>query len=227
MSYDQWKNTVHSKVPSSWNLHKLLPKLDFFILLSSVSGIIGNTGQANYAAGCTFQDSLAQYRTYHGQKAISIDLGPMSTVGVVAETEFLQQHFGRSQGFVAIQEYKFLSFLDMCCDPTRTFNPATDWQVTVGLSTTADILAQSLEPVEFMQRPLFAYFNQVGGSDGRGNTDATENINNTKLFQQLQSADERAAVVVAALTRKLARALSMKPENMDVDNRFTRSVWIL
>lgn len=71
MSLAQWEQTSCSKIESSWNLHTLLPELDFFILLSSVSGVVGNPGQSNYAAGCTFQDALARHRNQGGQKAVS------------------------------------------------------------------------------------------------------------------------------------------------------------
>ncbi|MFT0802662.1 amino acid adenylation domain-containing protein [Bacillus swezeyi] len=37
-------------------------QLDFFILFSSVSGCLGNTGQADYAAANTFMDAFAAYR---------------------------------------------------------------------------------------------------------------------------------------------------------------------
>ncbi|MEC1645619.1 non-ribosomal peptide synthetase [Bacillus halotolerans] len=37
-------------------------QLDFFILFSSVSGCLGNTGQADYAAANTFMDAFAVYR---------------------------------------------------------------------------------------------------------------------------------------------------------------------
>lgn len=58
-------------------------------MLSSISGIIGNIGQSNYAAGNTFEDALAHYRVSLGEKATSIDLGAVSNVGVMAEDRAL------------------------------------------------------------------------------------------------------------------------------------------
>ncbi|THC88924.1 hypothetical protein EYZ11_011625 [Aspergillus tanneri] len=64
MTYSDFSAAVRPKVVGSLNLHNafLTQHLDFFILLSSAAGIVGNSGQANYAAGCTFQDALARYR---------------------------------------------------------------------------------------------------------------------------------------------------------------------
>jgi hypothetical protein len=94
MSLDTWQAAIQPKVTGSWNLHELLPsELDFFVMLSSVSGIFGNRGQANYAAGNTFQDALAAYRIARGMKASVIDLGSVSNVGWVEEN--LQNEAGR------------------------------------------------------------------------------------------------------------------------------------
>ena len=74
------------KVQGSWNLHDLLPRgMDFFICLSSVSGVVGGGGQANYAAANTYMDALVRYRTMRGEKATAIDLGWMESEGVAAE----------------------------------------------------------------------------------------------------------------------------------------------
>jgi acyl carrier protein len=213
MTLTQWEQTSRSKVESSWNLHTLLPTLDFFILLSSVSGVIGNLGQSNYAAGCTFQDALARHRSQRGQKAISIDLGVMRSVGVVAETERLQQHFQGSKGFIQIEEAEFLSLLDICCDPS--YHPeGKQCQMVMGLETPASLLARSLEPPEILERPLFAYFSQLPGRSDSSNGTA-DGVDAARLFRQAESVAERAQVVVEALSQRLARTLSIKLEDVD------------
>lgn len=85
MTIQQWNNAVDPKVQGTINLHKLLPDLDFFIMLSSVTGVLGNLSQANYSAGGTFQDNFARYRASLGLPAVSIDLGSVKSVGFVAE----------------------------------------------------------------------------------------------------------------------------------------------
>lgn len=87
MTFQQWSNGVRPKINSSRNLHKHLPNISFFIMLSSVAGVAGHMSQANYAAGNTFQDTLARHRTANGKPAVTIDLGAVRSVGYVAEGE--------------------------------------------------------------------------------------------------------------------------------------------
>lgn len=56
-------------------------------MLSSISGVVGNKGQANYAAANTFLDAFASYRIANGLRANTIDLGVIEDVGYVAEQE--------------------------------------------------------------------------------------------------------------------------------------------
>lgn len=92
LSFEDWKVSTDSKVTGSWNLHVALPSdLDFFVLMSSVNGVFGNRGQANYAAGNAFKDALAHHRLDRNLKAVSLDLGLMVDEGRVAEDEKLLQ----------------------------------------------------------------------------------------------------------------------------------------
>ncbi|KAK1977274.1 beta-ketoacyl synthase [Colletotrichum cereale] len=80
MTHDKWTRAFMPKTRGSRNLLAQLSPGDapFFIMLSSVTGIIGNTAQANYAAGNTFEDALAHHARRHlGIAATSIDVGLM------------------------------------------------------------------------------------------------------------------------------------------------------
>ncbi|KID82935.1 Beta-ketoacyl synthase [Metarhizium guizhouense ARSEF 977] len=78
MTYDKWRRAFVPKTRGSRNLLAQLWPGDepFFILPSSITGIIGNTPQSNYAAGNTFEDALAQHARHHlGIRATGIDHG--------------------------------------------------------------------------------------------------------------------------------------------------------
>ena len=67
-------------------LHKmsLAMDLDFFILFSSVTSVLGNSGQATYSASNAFLDGLAQYRRLVlGLPALSINWGPIGGTGIL------------------------------------------------------------------------------------------------------------------------------------------------
>lgn len=80
-------DVLKPKVNGVWNLHNQLSKtdLDFFIMLSSLAGLFGPASQSSYAAASVFQDAFAEFRNKQGLPAVSIDLGKVVDVGIIAE----------------------------------------------------------------------------------------------------------------------------------------------
>jgi acyl carrier protein/short-subunit dehydrogenase len=85
------------KACGAWLLHKhtqTLP-IDFLVLFSSISALVGNPGQGNYAAANAFLDALAQHRRALGLPATAVNWGALADVGMVAENRDVADHLAR------------------------------------------------------------------------------------------------------------------------------------
>lgn len=225
MTFAQWELTMKSKLQTSWNLHRLLPKdMDFFILLASLAGVAGQTASANYAGGCTFQDALARYRVAQGQKAISLDIGWMRNVGIIAENSGYQRQRQSLNDMNPIDDTELLAVLTLACDPESPLptptTPRAPGQVLFGLRTPAENMVQGLESPAVLDRPLSAGFSFIpggGGSQapGQSSSAATADQGAGALFRQAGDSGERVQVVLRALSAKLARAMSIPPEDVE------------
>ncbi|RAH41218.1 putative polyketide synthase [Aspergillus brunneoviolaceus CBS 621.78] len=83
MSFELMSEVFRPKVYGSIHLDRIFKNanLDFFILFSSINCVIGNLGQANYAAANTFMCSLAAQRRKRGLAATALNVGAIIGAG--------------------------------------------------------------------------------------------------------------------------------------------------
>jgi len=85
-SWQRFAKVFAPKLAGAWNLHLATrgAPLDHFVLFSSASALLGNAGQANYAAANAFLDALAHRRRADGLPALSVNWGAWGEVGMAA-----------------------------------------------------------------------------------------------------------------------------------------------
>ncbi|KAG9187561.1 hypothetical protein G6011_05432 [Alternaria panax] len=93
MTADHVRTTVGPRVYDTWNLHELLSRgMDFFVMLSSLAGVMGHRGQGNYGCGNNFQDEFASFRRNQSLPAMAVGIGYLLSVGFVAKHDKYVDH---------------------------------------------------------------------------------------------------------------------------------------
>ena len=208
MTLAAYQTALRPKVQGTMNLHQILSActLDFFIMLSSCSGIIGGNGQANYASACTFQDAFARYRTGLGMPTRSLDLGMIEGAGYVSENlESLR--FLTAQGFKPVILDEFLVLLDYAiAQPIRDVEES---QLVVGLS--------DLDPDTHATNFTDAKFSHLRSADGKQSS-STASSQPSSLESSIKNATSHTEihhVLRAAIVAQVSKVLIVPAEDIN------------
>ncbi len=97
LNRERFRGAVAAKMEGAFLLHRLTAgcPLDFFVLFSSGSSLVGAPGDGSYGVSNAFVDALAHHRRAMGLPGLSINWGPWSEVGLGAA----QANRGERLGF--------------------------------------------------------------------------------------------------------------------------------
>ncbi|MBS0423301.1 MAG: SDR family NAD(P)-dependent oxidoreductase, partial [Proteobacteria bacterium] len=196
---ERMTRVMRAKALSAWYLHECTQNdaLDFFALFSSVSSIIGNARQANYAAANTFLDALAAKRRAAGLAGTSINWGAIAT-GMAVNSEGVKKH---------------LNLMGM---NTITVNQAMDcWAQMLG----TDLSQYGLMNCDWEK---WQAFEPTGGNSPRferlvSHADQKSENALTKICQEIFQlpAEQREAGMLHALSGQVASVLRIPMEKID------------
>jgi malonyl CoA-acyl carrier protein transacylase len=199
LNEERFRKVMAPKVAGTLYLHKYtkdLP-LDLFVSFSSISSLMGNLGQGNYAAANTFLDAFAHYRRAQGLAATTINWG------VLAETDRNQKvgKLLKSAGITGFTNQQALQALERVLEqnPVQIALFDVDWQQWSQANPTG---AKS------------SLFKDLTGSV----QSRKETAKHQALLEQLLvlEPDERQAKMEWLLREQLAKVLILPADKIDV-----------
>ena len=153
---ERFHRVMAPKVLGTDNLDRLtrgMP-LEYFVLFSSATTLVGNPGQGNYVAANAYMEGVARRRRQDGLKALAVGWGPITDVGVLARSERLRARF---QKLIGVRGMRARDALDLMARALEQ-PPATGLAVMT-ISPTEGIFTADRLPV--LTSPTYA--NMVRG----------------------------------------------------------------
>ncbi|KAI1491433.1 hypothetical protein F5X96DRAFT_478283 [Biscogniauxia mediterranea] len=212
MTYNDYTTVIESKVHGGWNFHRALinTPLDFFVAISSVAGMVGNRGQAAYAAANCFLNALVQHRISLGLPASSLDLTAISDSGYLAEDLEKAAEVARNLGSDTICEAEVLALLGAAISG-RLATACNNHTIT-GMRITPTM--QPFWTPDAKCKHLREAAEAAAASDASAG--AAKAISYNAAIKAAKTLEEAERVVCAGLASKLAAVMMMDLEDIDV-----------
>lgn len=217
MTLEDFNATTKPRIEGTINLDKALGnhQLDFFLMWSSWTKMMGSASQANYMASSAFMNAFAVNRRRAGRPATSLTLGHILDVGILSLHLDWQQNVLR-MGMYGNSEQEFLQY---CETAIATPNTATDQlpgveegHLLAGFEAKglyANRKRYSVEDMPWHSDPRFSFLLQ----SFRHHTLETTNLNNINVTNNDDDDDE---LLLTRLRKRVAKALYIAADDIDI-----------
>ena len=208
MTVEDHKVPLQTKVHGTLNLSNRFntTELDFFIMLSSLSGIVGSRGQANYAAGNTFQDALANEQHKSRSVYVSINLGLMENTDAYNDLEGQKRTKNLlRQGWLPMKEDEMFALLSYAISPEG--RKASCRQIVTGIDSRSIHEAQN--PTAVIKGAMFSHISSsdIGPSDPSFPQDSDSLISGIK---EAPNTEHACQLITDAVTCQLSTIIALE-----------------
>lgn len=209
------------RVRGSQNLDDLFSStpLDFFVLFSSLAGIVGNPGQSNYNASNMFMSALAAQRRKRGLAASVLDIGMLVGFGNIHNDGSQGPKLGveaqfRREGFMSISEPGFHVMFAEAVESGRP-QSGLDHEIVTGLGNYVDTY--------WRRSPRFSHYNteDVKRDHHQDHLHTQRSKNMHDLLAESQDAEQALAILQDSVATKLGLLLGSSSADFDRDVALT------
>lgn len=212
-SHADFNAVLAPKVAGTWNLHNALldTPLDFFIALSSLSGIVGNRGQAAYAAANTFLDSFISYRHALGLPGTSLALAAVDEVGFVAEHADTAALLDNVFGDKAVSEKEIHALVAAAV--SGRFTEACDDFCITGLKA----MPENERSHFWLNDKRFEVLKEAAAATSQALANNAATLSLTQKMALASNVDEAKELILVDLRAKISAVLMLPVDEIDGD----------
>lgn len=217
MSYDQMVRVLRPKIDGSILVDKIFHSdpLDFFILFSSLSCVLGNRGQANYDAANMFLVGLAAQRRARGVVASVVDIGAIMGMGYMArevKEQTLKQMVGAGFNKMSERDF-FMAFAHGILSGCSSSSNRSGYEVITGLHVPPP--SDEFQP-GWVTNPRFSHMvarSRVAARQQTKKASPTQQAESTRdLLKRSRTLADLSIVITAALLKKMTHMLQLSGE---------------
>nr|WMZ00178.1 PKS-NRPS [Humicola sp.] len=216
MTFESLTDVLKPKVDGSKNLDALFRSLDldFFIMLTSLSGVAGFPGQANYAAANMFMTSLAAQRRRDGLVASVIAIGMLTEIGYVSRAgKALQEHLLTKFPCLPITEPEFHQMFAEAILASRADSHHHS-EVVTGLAGMKSSMAMDPDRPPWFDNPRFAHC-RVGDISTEKQTESAAVVPISQRLADAAAAEEATQTLQEEFVGRLAAMLQISQSSID------------
>lgn len=203
---ERFQRVLAPKVEGTDNLEYVLrgEALDYFVLFSSVTTLIGNPGQGNYVAANAYMEGVVRRRRQKGLPALAIGWGPITDVGVVARNEKLQSGLQKLTGVAGLRAREALDLM------AQALEQPGDVAQTAVMTVSPNDGSFAADRLAVLRSPSYAAYLGAASRTGEGDG-ATIDLNALAASEGLEAARRK---VVDVIGTQLAHVLHLREEDI-------------
>ncbi|KAF5603867.1 polyketide synthase [Fusarium pseudocircinatum] len=222
MEPDALTDVFAPKVDGTIHLSEIFsePTLDFFVLFSSMSSVVGNAGQSNYNAASLFQAAIAQQRRERGLAASVMALGMVADVGYIAAKGPTLMERLKKAFYMPISESDAHQIFAEAVAASKPGVTSDDTIEMVSGIQPFNYTASTKARPPWVNNPRFSHFVREE-EDAKGVDASRADQSNIRILERLDAAgseEEAAAALLVAFRVKVETMLQMAPDSLNVES---------